>query len=246
MRKTVLTFLMAAVLAAPALADVGSIYMDLKSGGQDSVTLYSPTGDPCVADIPVELYISATTSGVDGANLGLAVIFTDIVGDCLSGIMQQSMTPSADFADPWAPYDYYYPSWGCGFDLFPANTTGGTGSVGIIAGVGNAQNSEGNGPIYAQGDLKWAATAKATKTVSQPPLLIATGVLHVSVPYQGAGTVITTDTVGALWNLDLTYDAMDIGDARLHDDSLTIVCIPEPTTLLLLAPALLAIRRRRR
>ena len=220
------------VAGLPALAtDIGSIALDIKSGGQDSLT-FPASSIP--ASIPIEVYLSATTGGLDGDNNGVAAILTDITGSAIAGVTQSALTPDTTFTAAYLPA---YGVYGLGFNQF--GMAGGVGGVGKIEQVGDAQ---GGPPGPGAMDMPGAGTANAAHANGLPSVLIAAGTL--SLVSLSAGQLVSVDTVGAgnLWEPGgLTLPALIV------DDSLPIFFMaPEPSTASLLALGVCALTRRRR
>ncbi len=106
-------------------ADIGSVTFDIKSGGLDSIAIASGT-----TAVPVELYFSAGTAGGDGSNSGVQGVGMDLTGSAIAGVLQSSATADLTFIGAVS-------SGGLGFDLLGG--AGGTGGVGIVSGIGDAQ-----------------------------------------------------------------------------------------------------------
>jgi hypothetical protein len=228
--KSVLVLSMAG-LPTLASTDVGSITLDIKSSGQDSLTF--PAGS-IPASIPIEVYFSATTGGLDGANNGVAAIMTDITGSAIAAVTQSALTPDATFTSAYLPA---YGVYGLGFDQF--GMAGGAGGVGMIEQVGDAQSaSPGPGAM----DMPGAGTAGAPHANGLPPVLLATGTLNLVSLSVGQSVSVETAGAGNLWELGgLTQPA------SIVDDSLSIfVMAPEPTTALLFTLGACMLNRRRR
>ena len=244
MRKTFLCLAVAALMASPALADFGTFTLDVKGsidGGAtwvDSVCL--PTCDPM--SVQIQVWGSATTGGTEGTNNGVQAIYFDILGTCLDSVMQSPLVLTKAFSKMYIPYT----NTNLGYDTL---ATGGTGGHGIIAGVGGAQAAP-PGPGYY--DMPGAFTPAAPAASGQPPVLIATGTVMtngqcvepcppaVGCPPDYVGCWVGTAGNATAWKWDGNAGSMNI-----VDDQFWICTIPEPTTLIFLAPALLALRRRR-
>ena len=242
MRRTILTFAVAALMVGPALADIGTVTMDLKVS-VDGVNYFDDIcGLPaCPTSVQVEIYGSATTGGTTGVNNGVQAIYTDIIGDCLVGVMQQATVLDATFTMMYFPL---YGLNGLGFDVLPDT---GTATVGGIYGIGAAQAAP---PGPTAQDMPGAMTAAAPHANGTPPVLIATGTVFLNCipgpcPVPGCtdpfGCTITTAATGAnLW--DMAGNAVP---ALIVEDAAGICWVPEPATLMLLVPTLLLLRRRR-
>jgi len=188
----------------------GTITFDLKSGGKDSLTLDQGL---VPATIPIELYAFATTDGSYGPNNGVQALYTDIVGTALGDAMQVCLTLEDTFTAQYIPGI----SAGLSFDLLPSN---GTGSVGIIAGLGAAQAAP-PGPGYY--DMPGAFTANAPHANGQPPVLIATGNVYLDQVSMNQGGTYSVNTAGNVnfWKMD-----MNAGEADVVNDSLLITVSP--------------------
>lgn len=235
MRKTLLTLVVAGLAAGPALADIGTVTLDLVINGEtDDVIDVGPPAPGGTISYGFSLYASCTASGVDGSNNGVHGIFVDVLGSAMAGIAQVAATPDPTFMASYKPTMGHY---GLGFDLFGG--AGGTGGTGQIAGIGDAQQAPGSPPSAKNLNMTDAMTPNAPHANGLPPVLIATGTVKV------LGTVgtrtVDTDGGATLWQA--TGGLVD--PALIVDDTVTINILPEPTTLMLLAPALLALRRRR-
>lgn len=249
MRRTFLTLFAAAMVATPAFADWGTITLDIKAWDGDSWedALCVPTCDPM--SVPIQVWASATTGGSEGLNNGVQALYFNIVGSCLDGVMQQSMQLDSELIKMYFPAFAYY---GLGFDQLISPGPGGisgTGAVGQIAGIGAAQQPP-TGP--GSMDMPGALTANAAHANGTPPVLIATGTVFtnglctepcgsgICPPEYVLGCSIDTEGNGAFWKPDT-----NAGDSIIVDDQLWICTVPEPSTLILLVPALLGLRRRR-
>lgn len=269
MQKTFVTLAVVALMAAPVLADMGTVTLDLKIS-LDGVNYYDTLGSGGVSDpyyceeltcnpedlskiyvgsVSTRLYMTTTTSGVDGANYGIHGMFTQILGSCLEGSLTP-MTQSKTFTGSW-----YYGT-GCGFNLY---ASGGTpDGAGKLIDVGGTQCAPPGGGLL---DMPLVGRPDAPHVNGVNPL-VASGTFDVNCcaeypcPTDPDCWYCTIDTLGAatLWDASSGVPAdwgawsagtMSVVSALVIDDSATICCVPEPTTLFLLAPALLVLRRRR-
>ena len=236
-----LTMLAVFLLAgSPLLAvDLGTATYDLKSGGQDSLSI--PEG---TSSIPFELYLSVTTAGPDGPNYGVANTHCDIRGSAMVGIIQESATLNPDFA---SPYDPSVGQYGLGFDVWSSGGVGGTLYRGYINALGGRQTlPDVPGPGLL--DMPGAFTANAPYPNGRPPLLIATGTLHLD-PTLPAGSdhIVWTATSGGsvtLW--PSSSGSVSVSGGIINEDTIPITIVPEPATLSLLALGSLALLRQRR
>jgi hypothetical protein len=232
-------------VASPAIADFGTITLDIKGsidGGMswhDCVCL--PTCDPM--SVQIQVWASATTGGSEGPNNGVQALYFDILGTCLDSVQQQPMVLDNMFTAIYLPI---YGVYGLGFNTL---MSGGTAGHGLIAGVGAGQGAPPGPPANT---MPGALTANALATPGLPPVLIATGTVFTNgqclepcppacgCPPDYVGCWIGTNGNGNVWKLD-----GNAGAATIVNDQFWVCTIPEPTTLILLAPALLALRRRR-
>jgi hypothetical protein len=209
------------MVATPAFADFGTLTLDIKAW--DGTNWVDSLGT-VPSSVQVQVWASATTSGSEGANNGVQALYFDLLGTAMAGAAQSPMTLDSNFTAIYLPI---YGVYGLGFDTLKS---GGTAVVGQIAGIGAGQGSP---PGPGANDMPGALTANAAHANGVPPVLIATGTLAI-------GTAGQVDTKGAgnAWKFDGQAGALSV-----VNDSLVIV--PEPSTLILLVPALLGLRRRR-
>ena len=250
MRRTFLCLAVGALMASPALADFGTFTLDIKGSIDGGVTwvdhLCLPACDP--QSVQIQVWGSATTGGSEGVNNGVQAIYFDILGTCLDSVMQSPMTLQKAFTKQYNPYGVM----NLGFDTLPS---AGTGAHGTIAGVGGAQAAP-PGPGYY--DMPGAFTANAAGANGIPPVLIATGTvmtngqcLEPCPPALGCppgylGCWVGTGGNATAWQYGSGGSGPgNAGAMNIIDDQFWICAIPEPSTLILLAPALLALRRRR-
>jgi hypothetical protein len=270
MQKTFVTLAVVALMAAPVLADMGTVTLDLKIS-LDGVNYYDTIGSGGVSDpyyceeltceyppgpgqiyvgsVHVNLYMTATTTGPDGANYGIQGMFTQILGSCLEGTLTP-MTQTKTFTGTW-----YY-GYRCGFGTY--NSGGTPDGAGRLIDVGGAQCEP---PGMKLIDMPKVGHPDAPHVNGVKPL-VASGVFDVNCcaeypcPTDPDCWYCTIETLGAanLWDaqsgnppdwVGWTDGTMSVVSAFVIDDVATICCVPEPTTLLLLAPALLVLRRRR-
>lgn len=217
--------LVLAMVAAPAMADIGSVSLFISSPDDGSGLDLDGTVNGVIdygiglipATVPIQIGFSATSSGTSGPNNGVQGVVIDTTGSALAGILQTALIPDPVFTNLAF-------LGGLGFDLLPNGTTG---AVGIIAGAGNAQALPGS----------WNAVLDADFVGHAGNVPIASGPATVN------GQSGTIDVAGNanLWTIG---HGSSVPATAITGASLTI--IPEPTTALLLAPALLVLRRRRR
>lgn len=272
MQKTFVTLAVVALMAVPVLADIGTVSLDLKIS-LDGVNYYDTLGSGGVSDpyyceeltcnpedlskiyvggVYVQLYMSTTTTGPDGSNAGIHGMFTQILGSCLEGTLPV-MTQDKSFTGPWIPYYY---AFNCGFDLY--NSGGTADGAGRLIDVGGTQSAP---PGPAPNDMPNVGRPDAGGAKGIKPL-VASGYFDVNCcaeypcPTDPDCWYCTIETLGAatLWDASSgdppdwsgwTAGTMSVVSALVNNDVATICCVPEPTTLLLLAPALLVLRRRR-
>lgn len=209
--------------------DIGSATMGITSGGLDSIVIAEGT-----ASIPVEVYFSGTTGGLDGDNNGVATIYADLVGDAIAGVMQGAMTLDSLFTEAYRPLMGLY---GLGFDEMPS---GGYGGVGEILQFGAYQRLSGGPDI---GDMAGAGTADAAHANGLPPVLMATGTLDLAALSEGSSYVVHAMGYVNLWDMG----GGTIPASIVMDGVLSIQVAPEPSTVFLLAFGVLgAIGGRRR
>ena len=245
MRKTFLTLAVAAMVASPALADFGTFSLDIKGSIDGGATWHDSLllPDCSATSVQIQVWGSATTGGTEGTNNGVQAIYFDILGSALDSVMQSSLTLNPVFTKLYNPYYY---AFNLGFNTL---ATGGTGGHGIIAGAGGAQAAP---PGPGVGDMPGAFTPNAAGAKGIPPVLIATGTVTtngqclepvppaVGAPPDYVGSWIGTAGNATAWKFD-----GNAGSMTIVDDQFWIATVPEPTTLIFLAPALLALRRRR-
>jgi hypothetical protein len=221
----------AATSSALAL-NIGSVALDLKSGGQDSVFIL-----PGTTTLPVEIYFSATTSGAEGSNNGVSAIFMNLTGPAITGVMQNSVALASYFTSSVA-------DGGLGFDLIAAP---GTPGLGEIAGLGAAQALP-----YDQGQFpfEFDLSRDAPNVGHSGNVLLGTVTLNLASLAPGTVSSVHGANVAGqanLWEMGFhhTYAATVTPD-HLGIDDLVINVLPEPTTLSLLALVGLAALRPRR
>ena len=247
--KLSLCVLAAFAMSSPALAAIGQIQYDLTHSGGSNSNIIAIQG--VGGAFPVEISFSGTTSGDTGVNRGVAGInfklntglplidqLPVVLNPALIGPHGGTTTGNlgfGSFADEGAPKD-----------------EGGDAAKETIDAIGAFQ---GLAPDFdfknAKGVTKHGSMAEhvGTGAVSwngesfPGPILAATTNVLVA-PATPAGTYILTLTSlsAKMWNTDpgsATQDVPAIGD------TLTLVVVPEPATMLLFAPLAWAIRRRR-
>jgi hypothetical protein len=189
---------------------------------------------PGTGQIEIAVFGSATTSGPDGVNNGLCVVWFDIIGSAIAGVMQQPMTLDANFTAFYFPM---YGTYGLGFDQF---ASGGTGGVGTIADIGGSQLDGELGPKPFR--MAGAFTANAQHANGLPPVPIATGIVSLGdLTEQGSPYFLETPADARAWKLDGKPDRVTI-----IQGSLAIYVIPEPGSLVMLGVAGLLLMRRGR
>ena len=221
-----MTLLIGGFLATPSFANIGNVMLSISSTDDNGPLDDNPAlgvinyfgGVP--ATVPISVGFSATTSGVDGANNGVQGVALDVTGSAIAGIMQTALTPDTTFTN----LAFF---GGLGFDLLPDGTTG---AVGIIAGIGNAQALPGG----------WNPATDADNVGHAGNVTVASG-------FAATGGQIGSVDIAGNANLWTIGHAASVPANAIIPASLNITnIVPEPASLLLLAPAAVAFLRRRR
>ena len=237
MRKTFLMLAIAGLVAGPTFADIGTVTMDIKvsaDGGLNYVdSLSFADGASVPSSVLVQITAGATASGIDGSNNGVQGLFFDLVGDALGTVAQTPLTVKVAFRKPWSP--------NMGFDQF---TSGGTfdPTNGGLVGIGGGQASPPQDISPARTDMIGALTPNAEGTKGLPHAsVLFDGTLALATGVDGQNVSIDLIAQATMWELSGNAAA-----ALMNNDSVLIEVLPEPATLLMLAPGLLLAMRRRR
>lgn len=215
---------------------------------------------------------SATTTGPDGPNVGVFGIYADLYSAPQLLCDQSANVATLDTYFGW-PLGFYTPfpppgSWGGPYGLgFDAVVSAGTGDTCGIYGFGASQTSTPGTEHFGYYDAQYAghpmAPHVAKPMASGLPLaandmytravgdvVLATATLTTCCP--GPGTYyLVVDATANLWggagsNPSAVFPlGGNVYDAAVNPAMIEIIVLPEPSTLILLAPALLALRRRR-
>jgi hypothetical protein len=250
--KVALCVLAAFAMSSPAMAAIGAINWDLTSGGSDAdIILAQGVG----AVIPVEVSFSTDVSGTSGSNRGAAGMAFSLD----TGLPLVDQSPLAIPFTVTNPHNFITTaSAGLGFSSFvdggSPSDLGGDAAKETIDAVGAFQ---GLSPDFdfrnAMGIYKHGSMAENVGTgvandggeAFPGPILFADGTVTVA-PGTPAGTYVMTviPKSAKVWDTTpgeaVTIDVPGIGD------TLTIIIVPEPATMLLLAPAAWVLRRRRK
>ena len=239
MRKTFLMLAIAGLVAGPTFADIGTVTMDIKvsdDGGTNYVDSLSYADASLVpTTLLVQIRVGATTSGLDGSNNGVQGLYFDLVGDALGTVAQTPLTLRNSFKGPWNGDSV---SGNMGFDKFQSGGTFDPTNGGLV-GIGAAQAAP-PGPL--SDDMVGANTSAAAGDKGQPfAFPIAFGDLDLIGATDGVDMSIDVLASATLWELNGNAQA-----AGMVNDSVLIEVLPEPATLMMLAPGLLLAMRRRR
>ena len=234
MRKTFLMLAIAGLVAGPTFADIGTVTMDLKvsdDGGTNYVDSLSYADASLVpTTLLVQIRVGATSSGADGSNNGVQGLYFDLVGDALGTVTQTALTLRVSFRGAWSP--------NMGFDKFQSGGTFDPTNGGLV-GIGAAQAAP-PGPL--SDDMVGANTPAAAGVKGLPfAFPIAFGDLDLIGATDGVDMSIDVLASATLWELNGNAQA-----AGMVNDSVLIEVLPEPATLMMLAPGLLLAMRRRR
>jgi hypothetical protein len=247
----------AGLVAGPTFADIGTVTMDIKVSDDAGATWNDSLSYANAAAVPssllVQITAGASASGVHGSNNGVQGLFFDLVGDALGTVTQSSLALQNAFKKAWNPS---LPLTGnMGFDQFTSGGTFDTINGGLV-GIGGAQAAPpqdvrlqpnpnwpyGGAYVVTRVDMIGALTPNAEGPKGLPfASVIAAGTLALATAADGVNVSISTDTGATFWQMD--------GNAQtglIVNDTVLIEVLPEPATLLMLAPGLLLAMRRRR
>lgn len=257
MRTKIALCVMAAIaMNSPLMADIGEIQLHLTSGGSNG-TVFIAHGAGAV--VPVEVSFTATTSGTSGSNRGVAGLNVQL-NTGLPLIDQQPMTLNPLLI---AAHGNFNTTIGLGFTSFPdggvAIDNGGDIAKETIDSVGAFQglladfdftNTVGkfkHGPMAE--NVGHAGTMHPA--AAQGPVLLATGgILVDSGTPEGTYVMTVIPLAAVVWDTKAgqaeVVPFVGTSAGTVFEDTLTIIVVPEPATMLLLAPVAWAIRRRNR
>lgn len=250
--KVALCVLAAFAMSSPAMAAIGAINFDLTSGGSDAdIILAAGVG----AAIPVEVSFTTDVSGTSGSNRGAAGMNFSLNTNL--PIVNQSPMTIAKTLTQKHNANLASSTGGLGFQSFvdegAPSDLGGDAAKETIDAVGAFQ---GLAPDFdftnLMGVLKHGTMAEGvghplgspTDGAGAGSVLMAFGTIIVD-PATPAGTYVfqLTSNAAKVWDTSageaVTQDVPGIGD------TLTLIIVPEPATMLLLAPAAWVLRRRR-
>jgi hypothetical protein len=236
--------LMAALaMSGPAMAGIGSVTFDLTSGGGNG-PVFIPLG--VGAFVPVEVSFTATASGTSGGNRGVAGVNFDL-NTSLPISDQTPMTLAKVFTNK--PSNGATSTTGAGFASFtdggaPTDAGGDAGKETISA-VGGFQG--------LAADFSFTTTMGVMGTMhefvghSGPQLMAFSGLIVDPATPAGTYIVQLLPNSASVWStpgLPATQELVGTGEGDVFGDTLMLVVVPEPATMLLLVPVAWAIRRR--